>query len=35
MNNSALFMMILAIILLWGGLVCAIVHLIKHPDREE
>lgn len=34
MNNSAIFMMILSIVLLWGGLLAAIIHLIRHPDEE-
>lgn len=34
MNNSAIFMMILSIVLLWGGLLVAIIHLIRHPDQE-
>lgn len=34
MNNSAIFMMILSIVLLWGGLLAAIIHLIRHPDQE-
>ncbi|WP_081408539.1 methionine/alanine import family NSS transporter small subunit [Acinetobacter sp. NCu2D-2] len=35
MNTSAIMMMLLSIILLWGGLVVAMVHLAKHPDEEE
>lgn len=34
MNNSAIFMMVLSIILLWGGLLVAIIHLIRHPDID-
>ena len=34
MNTSALVMMLIAIVLLWGGLALAIIHLIKHPDEE-
>ena len=34
MNTSALIMMLIAIVLLWGGLALAIIHLIKHPDEE-
>ena len=34
MNTSALIMMLIAIILLWGGLILAVIHLIKHPDEE-
>ena len=35
MNTSAIVMMLLSIILLWGGLVLAMMHLAKHPDEEE
>ncbi|TEU25576.1 methionine/alanine import family NSS transporter small subunit [Alkanindiges illinoisensis] len=33
MNSSAVFMMILSIVLLWGGLLAAIIHLSHHPDE--
>lgn len=33
MNSSALVMMVLSIVLLWGGLLAAIVHLTRHPDE--
>lgn len=33
MNSSAVFMMILSVVLLWGGLLAAIVHLTRHPDE--
>ena len=33
MNSSAVFMMILSIVLLWGGLLAAIIHLSRHPDE--
>ena len=35
MNKSALVMMIISIVLLWGGLLLAIIHLIRHPDEAE
>ncbi|RKG31955.1 methionine/alanine import family NSS transporter small subunit [Acinetobacter tianfuensis] len=35
MNSSALMMMIISMVLLWGGLVLATIHLVKHPDEEE
>lgn len=35
MNNTAFFLMILSMVLLWGGLLWATLHLIKHPDPEE
>ena len=34
MNSSAIVMMLISIILLWGGLVLALIHLSKHPDEE-
>ena len=34
MNNSALVMLIISIVLLWGGLALAVLHLLKHPDEE-
>lgn len=33
MNSSAVFMMILSVVLLWGGLLAAIIHLSHHPDE--
>lgn len=35
MNKPALIMMVLSMILLWGGLLAAIVHLSRHPDDPE
>lgn len=35
MNTSAMIMMILSIVLLWGGLILATIHLIKNPDEAE
>lgn len=32
MNTSALVLMIVAMALLWGGLILAIIHLMKNPD---
>jgi hypothetical protein len=34
MTSSAIVMMILSIVLLWGGLAAAIIHLMRHPDEE-
>ena len=34
MSQSAIFMMILSILLLWGGLLLSIIHLVQHPDEE-
>ncbi|QOW51122.1 MULTISPECIES: methionine/alanine import family NSS transporter small subunit [unclassified Acinetobacter] len=35
MNTSAMIMMILSIVLLWGGLLLATIHLVKNPDEAE
>lgn len=34
MNTSAIIMLVISIVLLWGGLILATLHLIKHPDEE-
>lgn len=33
MNTSAIVMMVISIVFLWGGLALAILHLIKHPEE--
>lgn len=35
MNTSAIVMLIISIVLLWGGLVLSLIHLGKHPDEAE
>ncbi|HLR56764.1 MAG TPA: methionine/alanine import family NSS transporter small subunit [Beutenbergiaceae bacterium] len=35
MTPAALILMIIAILLIWGGLVAAIVHLRSHPDAPD
>lgn len=35
MNKPALIMMVLSMILLWGGLLVAVIHLSRHPDEAE
>ena len=35
MNTSALIMMIISIVVLWGGLVLAVIHLVKNPEEPE
>ncbi|MGG6831068.1 UNVERIFIED_CONTAM: methionine/alanine import family NSS transporter small subunit [Staphylococcus haemolyticus] len=35
MNTSALIMMIFSMVLLWGGLALAVMHLAKNPDEPE
>ncbi|OOS08016.1 Putative methionine and alanine importer, small subunit [Moraxella cuniculi DSM 21768] len=34
MNTTALIVMIIAMTLIWGGLIASVVHLIKNPDIE-
>lgn len=34
MGASAIIMMIIAMVTVWGGLAGAILHLRKHPDEE-
>ncbi|WP_150240038.1 methionine/alanine import family NSS transporter small subunit [Nocardiopsis quinghaiensis] len=33
MSVSAIVMMVVSIVLLWGGLVAAILHLRRHPEE--
>ncbi len=35
MNTQAIIMMILSIVLLWGGLILATIHLVKNPVEAE
>jgi flagellar basal body-associated protein FliL len=35
MSTSAIIMLIVAIVIVWGGLVGAIVQLRRHPERPE
>lgn len=35
MSTSAIIMMIIAIVLLWGGLIASALHLRRHPDTGE
>lgn len=35
MNTSAIIMMIISIVFLWGGLILAILHLVKHPEEVD
>lgn len=34
MGTSAIVMMIIAMVTVWGGLAAAMLHLRKHPDEE-
>lgn len=35
MTPAALIMMVIAILLIWGGLVAALVHLRSHPEEID
>lgn len=35
MNTSAIVMLVVSVVLLWGGLVLATLHLVKNPDEAE
>lgn len=35
MSTGAIIMLIVAITLVWGGLVLSIIQLRRHPDRPE
>ncbi len=32
MNGSALIVMLIAMVLIWGGLILSVIHLMKNPD---
>lgn len=35
MDPIAIVMMIIAIAIVWGGMVAAFVHLLRHPDEKS
>ncbi|WP_017607705.1 methionine/alanine import family NSS transporter small subunit [Nocardiopsis xinjiangensis] len=35
MSTSAIVMMVLSMLLLWGGLAAAVLHLLRHPEEPE
>lgn len=35
MSTSAIVMMIVAMITIWGGLLAAIIHLVRHPEEPD
>lgn len=35
MNTSAIVMLVISTVLLWGGLIVASIHLARHPDEED
>lgn len=34
MGTSAIVMMVIAMVTVWGGLTASLLHLRKHPDEE-
>lgn len=32
MSGGAMLVMLIAIVLIWGGLVLSVIHLMKNPD---
>lgn len=34
MTTTAIIFMVLSMILIWGGLLMAIIHLVKNPDKS-
>lgn len=35
MSISAIVMMSIAIIAVWGGLVAAVVNIVRHPEKDD
>lgn len=35
MNTSAIIMMVISILFLWGGLAWSIIHLMRHPEEID
>lgn len=35
MNTSAIILMIVSMLILWGGVVVAIINLVRHDKRVE
>lgn len=35
MNTSAIVIMIISILFLWGGLVLSMLHLMRHPEQLD
>ncbi|MFD4369573.1 methionine/alanine import family NSS transporter small subunit [Rhodococcus sp. NPDC058521] len=34
MSFTSIVMMVIALVVLWGGLALSLIHLHKHPDEE-
>lgn len=35
MSFASIAMMIIAIVTVWGGLVAAVVNLVRHPEKDD
>ena len=35
MNSSAIIMMIVSVVFVWGGLILSILHLMRHPEEID
>lgn len=35
MSGAAIVMMVVALVLVWGGLVVALLHLRRHPEEAD
>ncbi|MBE2999541.1 methionine/alanine import family NSS transporter small subunit [Nocardiopsis sp. HNM0947] len=35
MSTSAIVMMVISMVVLWGGLVAAVTHLIRNPEEPD
>ena len=35
MNTSAIVMMVISMLFVWGGLVLSILHLMKNPEEHD
>ncbi|MCL1622780.1 methionine/alanine import family NSS transporter small subunit [Moraxella sp. Tifton1] len=34
MNNTAMTLMIVALVIIWGGLILSFIHLLNNPDID-
>ncbi len=35
MSTSAIVMMVVALVLIWGGLILSVINLQRHPEEED
>ncbi|MCK4107967.1 methionine/alanine import family NSS transporter small subunit [Acinetobacter radioresistens] len=35
MNTSAIIMLVISIVFLWGGLILSILHLMRYPEEID